>query len=131
MSKPDEENTLQYLLMIYMNEARQAGLTETELDAEGDRYTALTRRLKADGRFIAGDGLQPSDTGTTVRRRGGQLMTTDGPYAETKEQLGGYYLIEAEHLDEALEVAALIPAVDSGAIEVRPVMIYKPSAEGE
>ena len=76
------------------------------------------------GHFKAGDGLQPTSTATTVRVREGKTLTTDGPFAETREQLGGYYLVEAKDLDAALGIAARIPGAKSGSIEVRPVMVY-------
>jgi hypothetical protein len=88
-------------------------------------YGAFTQSIIQSGHFKAGDGLQPSTTATTVRVRDGKTLTTDGPFAETREQLGGYYLVEAKDLDAALAIAARIPGAKDGSIEVRPIMIYK------
>jgi hypothetical protein len=87
-------------------------------------YGVFTQSIVQSGHFKAGDGLQPTTTATTVRVRDGKILTTDGPFAETREQLGGYYLVEAKDLDTALGIAARIPGAKSGSIEVRPVMIY-------
>jgi hypothetical protein len=87
-------------------------------------YGAFTQYIIQSGHFKAGDGLQPSTTATTVRVRDGRILTTDGPFAETREQLGGYYLVEAKDLDTALGIAARIPGAKAGSIEVRPIMIY-------
>jgi hypothetical protein len=83
-----------------------------------------TQSIVQSGHFKAGDGVQPSTTATTVRVRDGKVMTTDGPFAETREQLGGYYLIDAKDLDTAIEIASRIPGAKTGSIEVRPIMIY-------
>jgi hypothetical protein len=88
-------------------------------------YGAFTQSIIQSGHFKAGDGLQPTTTATTVRVRDGKILTTDGPFAETREQLGGYYLIEAKDLDTAIGIAARIPGARAGAIEIRPIMIYK------
>src|SRR3979411_1610138 len=88
-------------------------------------YGAFTQSIIQSGHFKAGDGLQPTTTATTVRVREGKTLTTDGPFAETREQLAGYYLIEAKDLDTALGIAARIPEARDGSIEVRPIMIYK------
>ena len=87
-------------------------------------YGAYTQGLRDNGSYVAGDALQPIAAATTVRVRDGEQLVTDGPFAETKEQLGGYYLIEAESLDDAIEHASKIPAARSGSIEVRPVVVY-------
>ena len=87
-------------------------------------YEAFTRSIVQSGHFKAGDALQPTATATTVRVRDGKTVATDGPFAETREQLGGYYLIEAKDLDTAIGIAARIPGARTGSIEVRPVMIY-------
>ncbi len=115
---------MQYLLMIYRNEAYLGNMdaaARKELTAE---YGAFTQSIIQSGHFKAGDGLQPTSTATTVRVREGKTLTTDGPFAETREQLGGYYLIEAKDLDTALAIAARIPEAKRGSIEVRPVMVY-------
>jgi hypothetical protein len=87
-------------------------------------YGVFTQSIIQSGHFKAGDGLQPTTTATSVRVRDGKTLTTDGPFAETREQLGGYYLVEAKDLDTALGIAARIPGATTGTIEVRPVMIY-------
>jgi hypothetical protein len=89
-------------------------------------YGTFTQSIIQSGHFKAGDGLQPSTTATTVRVREGKILTTDGPFAETREQLGGYYLVEARDLDAAIEIAARIPGAKNGSVEVRPIMIYSP-----
>jgi hypothetical protein len=86
-------------------------------------YGAVTASIRASGQYLAGEALQPVATATTVRVRGGTTQTTDGPFAETREQLGGFYLIDAANLDEAIAVAARIPAARTGSVEVRPVMV--------
>jgi hypothetical protein len=117
-------NEMQYLLLIYRNEAELK-----KMDAAGgkkmhEEYGAFTQSIIQSGNFKAGDGLQPTSTATTVRVRDGKTLTTDGPFAETREQLGGYYLVEAKDLDTALEIAARIPGAKVGSIEVRPIMVY-------
>jgi hypothetical protein len=115
---------MQYLLMIYRNEAELGKLGAAERKQMMADYGAFTQSIVQSGHFKSGDGLQPTTTATTVRVRDGKTMTTDGPFAETREQLGGYYLIDAKDLDTALAIAARIPGAKTGSIEVRPVMIY-------
>ena len=115
---------MQYLLLIYRNEAEQAKMDAAALQKMRGDYGAFTQSIIQSGHFKAGDGLQPTTTATTVRVREGKTLTTDGPFAETREQLGGYYLVEAKDLDTALAIAARIPGATTGSIEVRPVMIY-------
>ena len=115
---------MRYLLLIYSDENADAAATP---DAGRDimqRYFALTKDMRESGAFQAGDGLQPTATATTVRVRSGETLTTDGPFAETKEQLGGFYLIEAADLDEAITWAARIPTAERGSVEVRPIIDY-------
>lgn len=116
---------MQYLLMIYQNEAEYAKIDAAMSQKMLAEYGAFTQGIIQSGNFKAGDGLQPSTTATTVRVRDGKILTTDGPFAETREQLGGYYLIEAKDLDTAIGIAARIPGAREGSIEVRPIMIYK------
>ncbi len=116
---------MQYLLMIYRSEAELAKMDAAARQKVTAEYGAFTQSIIQSGHFKAGDGLQPSTTATTVRVRDGKTLTTDGPFAETREQLGGYYLVEAKDLDTALGIAAKIPGARDGSIEVRPVMIYK------
>jgi hypothetical protein len=115
---------MQYLLMIYRNEADLGKMDAAARKAMTAEYGAFTQSIIQSGHFKAGDGLQPTATATTVRVREGKTLTTDGPFAETREQLGGYYLIEARDLDTALSIAARIPGATTGSIEVRPVMVY-------
>jgi len=115
---------MQYLLMVYLNEAefgKMDAAARKNLTAE---YGVFTQSIVQSGNFKAGDGLQPTSTATTVRVRDGKMLTTDGPFAETREQFAGYYLIEAKDLDAALAIAARIPGARTGSIEVRPVMVY-------
>jgi hypothetical protein len=109
---------MKYLALIYGNEEAWDALSEEEQQRVSERYMALAREPVT----VGGDELQDPDTATTVRVRDGETLTTDGPFAETKEQLGGYYLIDCASLDEALEFAARIPAAERGAVEVRPVV---------
>ena len=117
---------MQYLLLIYENEAEVAARVREKKDAAAmsDDYRVFTQGIIQSGNFKAGDALQPTSTATTVKVRGGKTLTTDGPFAETREQLGGYYLIEAKNLDEAIGIAARVPSAKSGSIEIRPIMVY-------
>jgi hypothetical protein len=115
---------MQYLLMIYRSEAELGKMDPAARKEMSAEYGVFTQSIIQSGHFKAGDGLQPSTTATTVRVRDGKTLTTDGPFAETREQLGGYYLVEAKDLDTALSIAAKIPGAKTGSIEVRPVMVY-------
>jgi hypothetical protein len=115
---------MQYLLLIYRSDAEYGRMTAEDRKKLMAEYGAFTQSIIQSGHFKAGDGLQPTTTATTVRVRDGKILTTDGPFAETREQLGGYYLIEAKDLDTALGIAARIPTAKMGSIEVRPIMIY-------
>ena len=115
---------MQYLLMIYQNEAEYAKIDPATLQKVFEEYGDFTQGIVKSGNFKAGDRLQPTTTATTVRIRDGKTMMTDGPFAETREQLGGYYLIDAKDLDEALAIAAKIPGARFGSIEVRPIWVY-------
>jgi hypothetical protein len=115
---------MQYLLMIYQNEAEHDKTDAAAGQKMMEEYGAFTQSIIQSGNFKAGDRLQPATTATTVRVRDGKTLTTDGPFAETHEQLGGYYLIEAKDLDAALAIAARIPGARTGSIEVRPVWVY-------
>ena len=111
-----------YLLLIYEGEKRWATMPEAEQGKEIGEYRAFGKEFEK--AIQGGNALQPTSTATTVRLRNGKRLTTDGPFAETKEQLGGYYLIEAGNLDEAIHVASKIPAARVGSIEVRPIMKF-------
>jgi hypothetical protein len=117
---------MQYMLLIYNDESAMKGVTQADRDAMFKDYRAFTQRLIQGGHMKAGDALQPTSTATTVRVRDGKTLTTDGPFAETKEALGGYYLVEAADLDQAIKLAAQVPGARGGSIEVRPVMALPP-----
>jgi hypothetical protein len=124
--QPDQRsNEMQYLLLIYRNEAELGKMGAGDRKQMTADYGVFTQSIIQSGHFKAGDGLQPTSTATTVRVREGKTLTTDGPFAETREQLGGYYLVEAKDLDTAIDLAARIPGAKTGSIEIRPVMIYK------
>jgi hypothetical protein len=113
---------MRYALLIYASEREWANQSEEESQAQFQEYMAFSKDIVDRGIYQSGEALQATATATTVRVRDGQTLTTDGPFAETKEQLGGYYVVEAKDLDEAIEIAARIPDVRRGSIEVRPVM---------
>ncbi len=112
---------MQYLLIIYEDATEREGMSEAESAEVTPAYRTFTGEIVATGNFRAGDALEPTTTATTIRIRRGQRLVTDGPFAETKEHLVGYYLIEAADLDEAIGIAARIPSARFGAVEVRPV----------
>ena len=116
---------MKYMLLIYHDEPSWAALSEAERQQVYVEFRKLRADLVASGQFVTGSQLQPISTATTVRVRDGERMLTDGPYAETKEQLGGYYLLECKDLDDALNWAAQIPEAKTGSIEVRPIMDYE------
>jgi len=116
-----EERSVQYLLMIYGNEAGMLSASKEQAGQMMAAYAAYTEAMKKAGVYIGGNRLQPTSTATTVRAQNGKSNVLDGPYAETKEQLGGYYMIEAPDLDAALAWAARCPGATYGAIEVRPI----------
>jgi hypothetical protein len=113
---------MQYMLLIYNDPHGWESMSDAERGEVFNAYGTFTAELQASGKMVAGDALQAIDTATSVRVRGGETLTTDGPFAETKEVLGGYYLIDVETLDEALDWAAKIPGAAHGTIEVRPVV---------
>ena len=115
---------MRYLILIYENEANMP--TDP---AEFQKWMEYTERLKASGCYLGGEALQPTSTATTVRKSGGKVLTTDGPFAETREQLGGFYMVECKDLDEALKWAADIPSVGRGPVEVRPIMDFDAATE--
>ena len=112
---------MNYLLLIYSNEAEFMSLGDTALQKVSGEYMDFTKSIIQAGNFKAGDRLKPVSSASTVRVRNGKTTITDGPFAETREQLGGYYLSEAKNLDEATAIAARIPGARFGSIEVRPV----------
>jgi hypothetical protein len=117
---------MQYLLLIYTNEAETAALSpDARTQLSGD-YRVFTESIVRGGQFKGGERLKPVASATSVRVRDGKLLTTDGPFAETREQLGGYYLIDARNLDEAIAIAGRIPGAKTGCIEVRPIWPLMP-----
>jgi hypothetical protein len=116
-----QDKHMNYLLLIYSNETEFMALGEAGLKKMTEEYTEFTKSIVQAGNFKAADRLKPASTASTVRVRNGKTAITDGPFAETREQLGGYYLIEAKNLDEATAIAARIPGAKIGSIEVRPV----------
>jgi hypothetical protein len=116
---------MRFLLTIYGDEQRWASVGEEQAKAEIDAYWALDNEATERGAFVASGGLYPTDSAKTLRIRDGEQGVTDGPFAETKEQLGGFYLLDCDSLDEALEWAAKIPGARSGSVEVRQLMDYE------
>ena len=112
---------MEYMLLIYRSQKEIDALSPDEMGALMKDFGALDAALESRGALVSSKALQPTTTATTVQVRDGRTLTTDGPFAETKEQLGGYYVVEAKDLDEAIELAALIPISRVGSIEVRPV----------
>lgn len=119
---------MNYMLLIYENEANWVTLSPEEQGKIFGDYMTFTESIRASGHYVSGNPLNATNMATTVRVRDGKTMTTDGPFAETREQLGGYYLIQAADLDEAIAIAARIPAALGGSIEIRPIAPM-PSAE--
>lgn len=113
---------MRYMLLIHDEEKNFATMTEAALGTLMAEYRDFSKAIVDSGHFIAGEQLAPTTTATSVRVRNGKRLVTDGPFAETREQLGGFYLIEAKDLDEAIAIAARIPSVRNGTIEVRPVV---------
>ena len=120
---------MKYLCLIYENEKEWEKLPPAESEAIMNEYFAFTNDIQASGKLLGGEALQPTATATTVKVRNGKVSTTDGPFVETKEQLGGFYLIEANDLNEAIQVASRIPSARFGGVEVRPVMDFSQQAE--
>jgi len=115
---------MKYLCLIYDEEKKLGGMSQSDSDAFMGEYFAFTDGIRKSGHYLGGEALQSVQTATTVRIRNGKTSTTDGPFAETKEQLGGFYLINAKDLNDALQVASKIPSARLGCVEVRPVMEF-------
>ncbi|HET6889520.1 MAG TPA: YciI family protein [Pyrinomonadaceae bacterium] len=113
---------MKYMLLIYHDEHSWDALSEAERQQIYGEYRRLREQLQTNGQFVTGSQLQSISTATSVRVRDGKELVTDGPFAETREQLGGYFLIEAKNLDEATRIAARIPSARTGTIEVRPLI---------
>jgi hypothetical protein len=116
---------MQYMLLIYGDEHGWESVGEEERGKVFEAYNGFTEEVRGAGALRGGDALQGTTTATTVRVRDGETLTTDGPFAETKEQLGGFYIVDAASLDEALAWAAKIPGASHGCVEVRPVMEFE------
>ena len=116
---------MQYLLLIYGDQNGWESMSEEERGQVFQAYGTFTQELEDSGAMVGGNALQPTETATTVRVRNDETLTTDGPFAETKEQLGGYYLVDVNSIHDALEWASKIPGARHGAIEVRPVMVFE------
>lgn len=116
---------MKYALLIYSNEAEDAKMTEEEQQIDMGKYFALNDELNAAGNLLGGEALMPTAMATTVRVQNDKTLSTDGPFAETKEQLGGFYLVDCKDLDEAIAYAAKIPAAEHGTVEVRPLMVFE------
>jgi hypothetical protein len=112
---------MRYLLLICADESVDAALSPAEAEAQTASYMAFNEEMGARGVLLGGERLRPTSDATTVRVRDGETFTFDGPFAETKEQMGGYYMVDCKDLDEAIEVAAKIPTAGRGSIEVRPI----------
>jgi hypothetical protein len=115
---------MKYLCLIYDEEKKLGAMSKSESDAFMGEYFAFTEGIRKSGQYLGGEALQPVQTATTVRVRNGKVSSTDSPFAETKEQLGGFYLIEARDLNDAIQVASKIPSARLGSVEVRPVMVF-------
>ncbi|HZI41905.1 MAG TPA: YciI family protein [Gemmatimonadaceae bacterium] len=115
---------MRYLCLIYENEKQYETMAKDQTDAVMAEYGAFTQGIKESGHYLGGNALQPTPAATTLRVRNGKVSATDGPFAETKEQLGGYYLIDAKDLNDAIQVASRIPSAKFGSIEVRPIMEF-------
>ncbi len=115
---------MKYAFTIYGDEAGREAASEEDRDAMAQAYGALTQEMQDKGVLVAGEGLYPTQTATTVRVRDGERSVTDGPFAETKEQLGGFYVLDCKDLDDAIDWAGKIPGAQFGSIEIRPVMVF-------
>jgi hypothetical protein len=117
---------MKYLCLIYEEEKTLDAMSRSEFDALMGEFFAFTKEIRRSGHYLGGEALQPVETATTVRVRGGKVSTTDGPFAETKEQLGGFYLITARDLNDAIRLASRIPSARFGSVEIRPIKELDP-----
>lgn len=115
---------MQYLCLIFEAETIANARTDEQNGALYGAYSVFSEDIEKSGQYVGGNALMPTDTATTVRVRDGETLISDGPFAETKEQLGGYYLLECANLDEAIASAAKIPSAKDGCVEVRPIMVF-------
>jgi hypothetical protein len=115
---------MKYLCLIYEDETGWSRMSKDDADTMMHEYFSFTEDVRKSGNYVAGEALHPTQSATTVRVRNGKISTTDGPFAETKEQLGGFYLVEAKDLNEAIQIASRIPSARLGSIEIRPIMSF-------
>jgi len=115
---------MKYLCLIYEDEKAWQGMSKADMEKGLGEYRAFGDSITQSGQYVGGNALQPTNTATSVRVRNGKISTSDGPYVETKEQLGGYYLINAKDMKDAVQVAARIPGAKHGTVEVRPIMEF-------
>src|SRR5438876_530130 len=115
---------MKYLCLDYQEAKQEQNVLRAQIQQAKNAYWAFTERIKKSGNYVGGEALQPTTTAASVRVRNGKVSTTDGPYVETKEQLGGYYLITAKDLKDAVQVASQIPGAKHGTVEVRPIMEF-------
>jgi hypothetical protein len=118
---------MRYMLLIVGDESRYADMSPEDARAMTQRWSDYTRELVQAGVFVSGEGLQTSATATTLRVQDGERLLTDGPFAETKEQLGGFYVIDCRDLDEAIDWGTRLPSAEGGTTEIRPVIDYEAS----
>ncbi len=118
---------MQYMLLIYTDPAREPAYGTPEFDQMMGGFFALNQQMKADGTMRGGEALKGVETATSLRIKGGKVETMDGPFAETREHLGGYYIVDVPDLDAALKYAAMVPSAHFGTVEVRPLMEYNPA----
>ena len=116
---------MKYAMLIYTDQAEDAKQSPDEQNAIMGAYYGFTNEVKEKKLYVAGEALHPTSSATTVRVRDGKTLTTDGPFAETKEQLGGFYLLDCKDLDDAIECAAKIPGASHGSVEIRPIVIFE------
>jgi hypothetical protein len=122
---------MKYLLLLYGDESGWTDASPEAVQQMMEAYGAYDQAVKDAGVFVAGEGLEPTHAATTVRMKDGELVLTDGPFAETREQLGGFYVLECADLDEAIRWAGKLPDVDKGSVEVRPVLDYEAAEAGQ
>ena len=115
---------MKYAFTIYVDEAQREAASDDDRTATSQAYGVLTQEMQEKGVLVAGEGLYPTQTATTIRVRDGERSVSDGPFAETKEQLGGFYVLDVRDLDEAIEWASKIPGSQVGSVEIRPVMVF-------
>src|SRR5438093_749927 len=118
------EEAMKYLCLVYQEEKQEANVPREQIEQAKKDYGAFAEDIKKSGHLLGSNGLKHTDAATTVRVRNGKVSATDGPYVETKEQLGGYYLINAKDLSDAVQVASRIPGAKHGTVEVRPIMEF-------